>query len=151
MTTCTPLRTSSLMASLTCGTSGASSAMPSRSDSFASSCGEVGAVLVGQAMRDLGDVLVPEVAGRLRDDAVDHVEEAAPRGRQHEGEAVVGRGARAAAHRAAPPPSACIASRTRSTVAGFTPGRLFSTRSTVAVLTPAASAIWVMVTGHAIE
>jgi hypothetical protein len=28
----------------------------------------------------------------------------------------------------------------------LTPGRLFSTRSTVAVLTPAASAIWVMVT-----
>src|SRR5688500_6196765 len=39
-----------------------------------------------------------------------------------------------------------MASRTLRTVVGLTPGRLFSTRSTVAVLTPAASAILVIVT-----
>jgi hypothetical protein len=40
-----------------------------------------------------------------------------------------------------------MASRTLRTVGGLTPGRLFSTRSTVAVLHPGVSAILVMVTG----
>jgi hypothetical protein len=80
-----------LIASFTCGTSGASRAMPSMSPSLASSRAKSATVLHGQAMRDLGDVLVPEVARGLGDDAVDLVEEAPPRGGQDEAEAIAGR------------------------------------------------------------
>ena len=89
VTTCTPARTSSLIASLTGGRSGAISATPSQSASCASSAANCAASAVVEAVRDLGDVLVAEVAGRLRDLPVDQFDEGRGVGRQHEGEAEV--------------------------------------------------------------
>ena len=64
---------------------------------------EHGGVRYRQAVRDFSDVLMAEFAGGLGDDAVDQIEEAAARRRQHEGETVVRGRTRAAAHRCTPP------------------------------------------------
>ena len=98
-----------------------------------------------EAVRDFGDVRMAEVRRALGDLAVDHVEESQPRRRQHESEAIAAYPRPTAA--GAAPPRSRAAAFTRSIVSALTPGRLFSTRSTVAVLTPAASAIWAMVIG----
>ena len=110
VTTCTPERTSSLIASLTGGRSGAISATPSHSRQLRQLGGELLGVGGVEAVRDLGDVLVAEVTRRLRDLAIDQLEERRRVGRQHEGEAEVlaacAAGRAAAACRARPPPAA---------------------------------------------
>ena len=99
VTTWTPERTSSLIASLTGGTSGAISATPFAVGHLRQAGGELVAVAGVEPVGDLGDVLVAEVAGRLRDLPVDQLEERRLVGRQDEGEAEVGVAARPAALR----------------------------------------------------
>jgi hypothetical protein len=88
------------------------------------------------AVRDLGDVLVPEVARRLRDLALDQAEErqlgsaGSTIGEARSWRRLRGRPGCCGA------PSSPTTCSTRWTVSAFTPGRRFSTRSTVAVPTP---------------
>ena len=111
VTTCTPVRTSSLIASLTGGRSGAITRDRRRSRRAAPARRRTRAASAAvDAVGDLGDVLVAEFAGRLGDLPVDQLEERRRVGRQHEGEAEVLARARAgraaAARRARPPPAA---------------------------------------------
>ena len=143
VTTCTPVRTSSLIASFTGGRSGAISATPSQSASCASSAANCAASAVARRC-------VTSVMCWWRNSPAACAISRSTSSTKGDGSA----GSTKAKRKFSPlrgrprcggEPSSATTCSTRCTVSALTPGRLLSTRSTVAVPTPARAAMSAMV------